>query len=109
MTKVGDVVILLLITGQELMAEITSTGGGDYYDLMNITQVGFMAPRPGMDPSHPMVGIGPWIPYRDTSEPVTIFREHVITTMVPTPELLQNYKKQFSKVITPTSLIIPSR
>lgn len=105
----NDVKILLLATGQEIIGEVVSTGGGEYFELTNIMQVGFMAPRPGMDMSQPMVGMGPWIPYRDTSEPVTFWREHIIADMKPAAELLMNYQKSFSKVITPTSLIVPGR
>lgn len=97
--------LIRLISGEEIMVEVTSeTDTG--ISIKNPIRVVLMPNK--LDPKTPTVGFAPWIEFSDEKE-FTIHKAHVIVTMKPVQEFINQYNNMFGGIVSvPTSkLIIP--
>lgn len=96
--------ILKMISGDELLAEIigqTET----HLTIKNPVRVVVMPTK--TNPQTPTVGFAPWADFSDEKQ-FTIHRAHVIVTMKPVQEFVNQYNTMFSGIVAPSSkLIIP--
>lgn len=104
-----NVLLLKLITGEEVLAEITNeTTELDFEDdevvIKNPVRIVIM---PGNDPKNPSIGFAPFALWSDQKEFV-IQKSHIITIMTPQTDFVNNYNQQFGGIIVPNSnLIVP--
>lgn len=106
MAEDNVVKLLKFINNEELLAEVVETDD-DSVTLKNIVAVGFMPNR--STPDQPAIGMAPWVPYRDANTPVTFAAAHIMAVMIPQKEMVEEYKRMFSKLLTPakSGLILP--
>jgi hypothetical protein len=95
--------ILKLTTGEDILTEVTD---------QTIATVRFKNPVrivvvPSKDPRSPSVGFAPWGEFSQNKEFV-IDKSHVVCTMVPIQEFINQYNTMFGGIVAPSSkLIIP--
>jgi hypothetical protein len=88
--------ILKMITGEELIGELELVKKSDHHNDYKLKNVGMVQ----MVPTQTGVGLSlyPFAPY--TEEDTYYFKhEHVMTTMTPGTELLNNYNRVFGSGI----------
>ena len=97
--------LIRLISGEELLAEILSETTTDV-TLKNAVRVVIMPSKTSA--TTPTVGFAPWAEFSDEKE-FTIHKAHVIVTMKPVEEFINQYNNMFGGIVSvPTSkLIIP--
>ena len=93
--------IIKLVTGDDLLAEVTEN---------SIATVTFKNPVrivvvPTKDPRSPSVGFAPWGEFSQNKEFV-IDKSHVVCTMVPIQEFVNQYNTMFSGILMPDKKII---
>lgn len=99
-----NIKILKMISGEELLAEVTRETD-THLDLKNVVRVVIMPTA--NNPKNPTVGFAPWADFSDDKE-FTIHKAHVIVTMKPVEQFASQYNSMFSGIVTPSSkLIIP--
>jgi len=101
-----NVKLVKMISGEELIAEIVS----DYEHESHITiknPVRVVVVPTKTNPQTPTVGFAPWAEFSEEKQ-FTIHRAHVIVTMKPVQEFINQYSAMFGGLVTPPSkLIIP--
>lgn len=96
--------LIRLISGEELMAEVLSETTTDI-KLKNPIRVVIVPSKTSA--TTPTVGFAPWIEFSDEKE-FTIHKAHVIVTMKPVQEFVNQYNSMFGGIVAPSSkLIIP--
>lgn len=96
--------LLKMISGDDLLAEITNETD-THISIKNPVRVVVMPTK--ANPTQPTVGFAPWNDFSEEKE-FTIHRAHVIVTMKPVQEFVNQYNAMFSGIVTPSSkLIIP--
>jgi len=97
--------LIRLISGEELMAEVLSETNTDI-SIKNPVRVVLMPNK--LDPKTPTVGFAPWVEFSDEKE-FTIHKAHVIVTMKPVQEFINQYNSMFGGIVSvpTTKLIIP--
>ena len=93
--------ILKLTTGEDILTEIVD---------QTIATVSFKNPVrivvvPSKDPRSPSVGFAPWGEFSQNKEFV-IDKSHVVCTMVPIQEFVNQYNAMFSGILMPDKKII---
>ena len=93
--------ILKLTTGEDILTEIVD---------QTIATVSFKNPVrivvvPSKDPRSPSVGFAPWGEFSQNKEFV-IDKSHVVCTMVPIQEFVNQYNTMFSGILMPDKKII---
>ena len=97
--------LIRLISGEELMAEVTAeTDTG--VSIKNPVRVVLMPNK--LDPKTPTVGFAPWVEFSEEKD-FTIHKAHVIVTMKPVQEFVNQYNSMFGGIVSvpTTKLIIP--
>lgn len=93
-----NVLVLKLITGEEIVAEVLNDGAEE-----TVVQNGLqLVPQQGPD-GKLGVGVFPWGNHVDG--PVTLEDKHIIYVGVPKAELLDLYNKAFGSIVVPPSAI----
>tara|TARA_R110000772_G_scaffold99174_3_gene198898 strand:- start:20566 stop:20916 length:351 start_codon:yes stop_codon:yes gene_type:complete len=113
-----NIKLLKLITGEEVLAEILLPTGAQpvrlndlndihrTYSQVTIKNVLRIVILPGRDPSAPSVGLAGWAQFAKDDE-ITVDRSHIIAIMEPIDQFVEQYRQQFSGLVTPpTQLII---
>jgi hypothetical protein len=99
-----NVQILKMIGGDELLAEIVAQTE-THYTVKNPVRVVVMPSK--ANPQQPTVGFAPWAEFSEEKQ-FTIHRAHVIVTMKPVQEFVNQYNSMFGGIVAPSSkLIIP--
>lgn len=93
-----------LINGNEVLAEV-SNETDTHVTLKNPVRVVVMPSKTSAQT--PTVGFAPWAEFSDEKE-FTMHKAHVIVSMVPVQEFVNQYNTMFGGIIAPTSkLIVP--
>ena len=104
----ANLVILKLITGEEVMAEVTSESnvGSQEFTIKNPVRIIVIPSKTSA--TTPTVGFAPWVEWSE-DKVFTIHKAHVIVTMKPVQEFINQYNSMFGGIVSvPTSkLIIP--
>lgn len=99
-----DIKILRLITGEEIIGEITLDTGFKI-TIKNPIRIVVLPGKSNND--NPTVGLAPWTEFSSDSE-FTLDKQHVLLIMEPISEFINQYKMAFSKIITPQpNLLLP--
>lgn len=94
--------ILRLVTGEEIMGEITNETDTKV-TLKNPVRV-IVVPNKA-DPNNPSVGFAPFMQWSDDKE-LTLNLNHVITTVSPITEFVNQYNGMFGGLVVPNSKIL---
>ena len=97
--------ILKMISGEELLAEVLKEN--DTHILMkNPVRVIVMPSK--ANPQTPTVGFAPWADFSEEKE-FNIHKAHVIVSMKPVQEFINQYNSMFSGIVAPptSKLIVP--
>jgi hypothetical protein len=97
--------LIRLISGEELMAEVAAETDTDI-SIKNPVRVVLMPNK--VDPKTPTVGFAPWVEFSEEKD-FTIHKAHVIVTMKPVQEFINQYNSMFGGIVSvpTTKLIIP--
>jgi hypothetical protein len=99
-----NVKLVKMISGEELIAEVLSDQES-YITIKNPVRVVVVPTK--TNPQTPTVGFAPWAEFSEEKE-FTIHKAHVIVTMKPVQEFINQYSGMFGGLVTPSSkLIIP--
>jgi hypothetical protein len=100
-----NIKILKLITGEELLAEVSDNVVSDKILIKNAVRIVVMPNK--LDPKTPNVGFAPWADFSD-DKTVTLDKSHIIAIMSPIKEFVNQYNSMFGGLVVPTSnLIMP--
>ncbi|CAB4170512.1 Sm-like domain containing protein [uncultured Caudovirales phage] len=97
--------LIRLISGEELMSEVTAETD-TVISIKNPVRVVLMPNK--VDPKTPTVGFAPWVEFSEEKD-FTIHKAHVIVTMKPVQEFINQYNSMFGGIVSvpTTKLIIP--
>lgn len=99
-----NVKILKMISGEELLGEVVKETD-THLEVKNVVRIVIMPTT--SNPKNPTVGFAPWADFSDETE-FTIHKAHVIVTMKPVKQFVNQYNSMFGGIVTPASkLIIP--
>jgi hypothetical protein len=99
-----NVKLVKMISGEELIAEVVSDQES-HITIKNPVRVVVVPTK--TNPQTPTVGFAPWAEFSEEKE-FTIHKAHVIVTMKPVQEFINQYSAMFGGLVTPSSkLIIP--
>jgi len=99
-----NIKLLRLLTGEEILAEILSSGD-EVCRIKNPIRV-IVVPNK-VDPKTPSIGFSPWIEFSDDKE-FTIDKSHIVVIMNPITEFVNQYNSMFGGLVLPKSnLILP--
>lgn len=98
-----NVKILKLITGEELLAEVSDSVISDKILIKNAVRIVVMPNK--LDPKTPNVGFAPWADFSD-DKTVTLDKSHIIAIMSPIKEFVNQYNSMFGGLVVPTSNLI---
>ncbi len=104
-----DVKLLKMITGEEILAEVTFNTDGDAPLLVkNATKIVLMPPRNPSQDRSPAIGLAPWIEFAE-NDTFYLDKSKVLAIMDPIPQFIQEFKRIHSKLITPPiqKIIVP--
>lgn len=98
-----DVFLIRLLSGEELVTEITKDGG-DFLSFKNPIRIMIL---PGTDPKNPRVALAPWGEFAATKE-FTLDKTHILYYTPPIKEVLNQYIQMNGGIVTPpkSSIII---
>ena len=99
-----NIKLLKLITGEEVLAEILNSEHTESRVVLikNVLRIVIM---PGRDPSTPTVGLAGWAQFSKDDE-ISIDKQHIIAIMNPIEQFVEQYRQQFSGLVTPSSQLI---
>jgi hypothetical protein len=97
--------LIRLISGEELMSEVTAETD-TVISIKNPVRVVLMPNK--VDPKTPTVGFAPWVEFSEEKD-FTIHKAHVIVTMKPVQEFINQYNSMFGGIVSvpTTKLLIP--
>lgn len=99
-----NIQILKMINGDEVLAEVIGAQDG-YLTIKNPVRVVVMPTK--TNPQTPTVGFAPWAEFSE-EKVFTIHKAHVIVTMKPVQEFINQYNGMFGGIVAPSSkLIVP--
>lgn len=100
----ANIRILKLITGDDIIAEVLDTTMGQY-NIKNPVRIVVMPSR--TNPQTPSVGLAPWGEFSDDKQ-FTIQSSHVLASMKPIQEFINQYNSLFGGIVAPSSkLLVP--
>ena len=102
MANTENLKIVRFITGEEVMAEVTSNSG-ECITLKNPIRV-IVVPSKA-DPKNPQVGFAPYTEFTDDKE-FTFSKSHVLTMFNPISQFVNQYNSVFGGLVVPDSKII---
>ena len=103
----ANLLILKIITGEEVMAEVISepNATSQEYAIKNPVRVVVIPSKNGVNA--PTVGFAPWVEWTD-EKVFTIHKAHVIVSMKPVQEFINQYNTMVGGIVAPSSkLILP--
>jgi hypothetical protein len=100
----NEIKIIRLITGEEILVEVTLDTGFKV-TVKNPIRIVVIPNKQNM--KEPTVGLAPWTEFSSDTE-FTLDKQHILLIMTPIPEFVNQYQMAFSKIITPQpNLLIP--
>lgn len=101
-----SVKLIKLSNGEELLAEISSASPiPTSVVLKNPVRVIVMPNK--IDPKTPNIGFAPWAEFSD-DKTIEVDKSHILATMTPIKEFVNQYNSMFGGLVVPTSnLIMP--
>ena len=104
MANVEKLKIIRLLSGEEIIAEVTSDSG-TVVTIKNALRIVVMPNK--ADPNTPSVGLAPFVQFTDEKE-LTLNKNCVITTATPVADFVNQYNSVFGGLVVPNSkLIVP--
>lgn len=102
----SNVKIVKLITGEELLAEVTDTSATLPLKIKNPVRIILMPNK--LDPKTPQVGLAPWAEFSE-EKTFSIDKSHILCIMTPIKEFVQQYKSMFGGIIpaAQSKLVMP--
>lgn len=102
----SDYKLIKLLTGEELLAEVTTVNEViGYVVLKNPVRIIMMPNR--VDPKTPSVGFAPWLEFAEENT-VKVDSDHIVAILTPIKQFVEQYRSMFSAIAIPNSgLIIP--
>jgi hypothetical protein len=98
-----DIKVIKLINGEDLIvevvAEVESSYGRTHYEVINAANLVLQETEKGMT-----VGLAPYLPYSEGN--IKLYLHTITAEASPEPHMLQEYKRVFGKIVTPSSSII---
>ena len=99
-----NVKVIKLLNGESLISEVTNETDTTI-SVKNPLAIAFVPSR--ADPKTPTVGLAPWAEFGEEKD-FTIHKAHVIVTMTPITEFVNQYNSIFGGIVKPSSgLILP--
>jgi hypothetical protein len=100
-----NIKLLKLASGEDILAEVNETE-----NLIWITNPVRVVVMPNAAGQNPNVGFAPWAPF-SKEKVFSLDKSHVLVTMEPIDEFVQQYKMSVSPIVTPpqSKLIIPRK
>ena len=104
----ADIKLLKMITGEELLAEVTFQTTDGTLLVKNATKIVLMPPRNPSQDRSPSIGLAPWIEFAE-NDTFYLDKSKVLAIMDPIPQFVQEFKRFHSKLITPPiqKIIVP--
>jgi len=100
----ANIRLIKMISGEDLIAEIVVQIENQII-IKNPVRVVVMPSK--TNPQSPTVGFAPWAEFSDEKQ-FTIHMNHVIVTMKPIQEFINQFNSMFGGIVAPSSkLIIP--
>jgi hypothetical protein len=100
----ANIRLIKMISGEDLIAEIVVQIENQII-IKNPVRVVVMPSK--TNPQSPTVGFAPWAEFSDEKQ-FTIHINHVIVTMKPIQEFINQYNSMFGGIVAPSSkLILP--
>lgn len=102
----ANVKLIKLLTGEDLIAEVVQSNDANEVMVRNPIRVVVLPNK--VDPKTPSVGFAPWADFSE-DKVVAINKSHIVTTMTPIKEFINQYNGMFGGIIAPSSsgLILP--
>lgn len=94
--SINDIKVIRLISGEELMGEITEDDE-DTYRVKNVCQIASSYADPTSATAR--IGIAPFLPYTKVKDGLTLNKSYVGFVIEPVNELLSEYNKVFGSGI----------
>jgi hypothetical protein len=98
----SNIKIVKLINGQELLGEIVTETDSNI-TIKNPVRVLTVPSK--TSPNMPTVGFAPWAEWSEEKD-FTIHKAHVIVTMKPIQEFVNQYNSMFGGIVAPSSKLI---
>jgi hypothetical protein len=98
----ANIRLIKMISGEDLIAEVVVQTGNEII-IKNPVRVVVMPSK--ANPQTPTVGFAPWAEFSEEKE-FTIHKAHVIVTMKPVQEFVNQYNSMFSGILLPEKKII---
>ena len=102
----SNVKIVKLVSGEELLAEVTELASTLPVTLKNPVRI-LVIPNK-LDPKTPQVGFAPWAEFSE-EKTFAIDKSHILCIMTPINEFVQQYRSMFGGIIpaAQSKLIVP--
>lgn len=102
----SNIKLLKLISGDEIIGEVLSETNIEVV-IKNPVRVVIMPSK--ANPQTPTVGFAPWAEFSEDKQ-FSIHKAHVIVSMKPVQEFINQYNSMFGGIVAPSSkLIIPGQ
>jgi hypothetical protein len=98
----ANIRLIKMISGEDLIAEVVVQTGNEII-VKNPVRVVVMPSK--TNPQSPTVGFAPWAEFSDEKQ-FTIHMNHVIVTMKPIQEFINQFNSMFSGILLPEKKII---
>lgn len=98
-----NVKIIKLITGEELLGEVTDHHIEDNILLKNPVRIVVMPNK--IDPKTPNIGFAPWAEFTD-DKTFVLDKSHILAIMNPIKEFVNQYNSMFGGLVLPTGNLI---
>ena len=98
-----NVKIIKLITGEELLGEVTDYHIEDNILLKNPVRIVVMPNK--IDPKTPNIGFAPWAEFTD-DKTFVLDKSHILAIMNPIKEFVNQYNSMFGGLVLPTGNLI---
>ena len=102
MPSINNIKILRLLGGEQIIANVISESDSEII-IENPVRILVMPSAAG--PKNPNVGLAPWAEFSEDKQ-FRIHKAHVVTTMRPIEEFINQYNSIFGGLVVPTNKII---
>jgi hypothetical protein len=102
MSAIKNIKILKLLGGEQIIANVISESDSEII-IDNPVRILVMPSAAG--PKNPNVGLAPWAEFSDDKQ-FRIHKAHVVITMSPIVEFINQYNSIFGGIVVPPSKII---
>ena len=105
--KTEGVKVVRLSTGELLIGEMfVRPNTPETIIMRNVGQLVELPPNPQQPDQQGQLAMVPFLPFTSAVEETELVFANVVVLLNPVPQVLENWQKQFGKVITPTQQIL---